>query len=250
MVDFAKLLHDGPPPPPRVPGLVLGVTGHRPHKLHSRLPIGSGSLVAVDGYEWGNPLRCALRLEVEAATRRLVESHWCDQVDRMRAAHVDSYLRTVRWSPEWAAEADGGGPRWRWAPVVCLTGCAIGVDQDAAGVWRRMGLPYVAVVPFHGQEDAWPAEAQRVYRAVLARAAGVVYASTETSAALRASGPGAVRDALLRRNEWIWCPSDELISVWDGSQGGTAHCTRNFETSGRRATRIDVSEVRARLGDW
>jgi hypothetical protein len=54
MVDFAKLLRDGPPPPPKVPGLIVGVTGHRPDKLFS-------SPGLRDGYDRKNPLREKVR---------------------------------------------------------------------------------------------------------------------------------------------------------------------------------------------
>ena len=45
MVDFAKLLNREPKAY-EVPGLLIGVTGHRPHKLNSRPGVS-------DGYEWG-----------------------------------------------------------------------------------------------------------------------------------------------------------------------------------------------------
>ena len=35
-IDFAKLLDEGPRVPSKVPSLVIGITGHRPHKLDSQ----------------------------------------------------------------------------------------------------------------------------------------------------------------------------------------------------------------------
>jgi hypothetical protein len=71
MVDFAKLLNQPPKPPPIVPQLVIAITGHRPHKLAS-----PGTVTAAkpngDGYEWGNPLRIALRERIREETERLL----------------------------------------------------------------------------------------------------------------------------------------------------------------------------------
>ena len=63
-VDFAKLLRDGPPPPPKVPGLVVGVTGHRPDKLCSAPGLR-------DGYNRRNPLREKVRARLREETAQL-----------------------------------------------------------------------------------------------------------------------------------------------------------------------------------
>lgn len=46
---------------------------------------------------------------------------------------------------------------------VC-TGMALGVDQDIACVCIQAEVPFVACVPFEGQEARWPADAQRDYK--------------------------------------------------------------------------------------
>ena len=131
-------------------------------------------------------------------------------------------------------------PDWRSLPMVALTGCALGVDQDAAGVWYRMGVPYVAVVPFDGQDSRWPAEARRVYAQVLEKAAGVKVVGDQ------GEDP---RAALFRRNEWMCC-ADHLISVWDGSHGGTAHATRLWQRAFAPVSRINPDELRRRVVHW
>src|SRR6185369_11243559 len=96
VVDFAMLR--SPPEPPRMPRLVVGVTGHRPHKLDSRgrLPTHKD----FDGYDWSNPLRTRLRQEIATTLKLLVAmSDAADTHSTMRALHVDSYLRQVTWRP-------------------------------------------------------------------------------------------------------------------------------------------------------
>ena len=47
-IDFVKLLHEPPRPPPRVPRTVVAITGHRPHKLYSRPPSPEDLAIGVD----------------------------------------------------------------------------------------------------------------------------------------------------------------------------------------------------------
>lgn len=247
MVDFAKI-RESMRRPIEVPDVVVGVSGHRPHKLPDR----------ETGYQWANPLRTALRERLEAATRAVLARHadarcTCSTwetpdpacvvgqelgnhrrgQDRGRALHVDSYLRRVEWSSGW------GGEAWRRIRALGVTGAALGVDQDMAGVWRRMGIPYVCAIPFPGQDARWPTESRRVYEKVLACAAGVVYVTTE-----RPQTDEGVKEALHKRNEWNCCVSDEMIGVWDGSGGGTASCLHYWRhLAGPPAVLIDPREV-------
>lgn len=183
MVDFAKLLRDGPPPPPKVPGLIVGVTGHRPDKLFS-------SPELRDGYD------------------------------------LNSYLRRVAWK----------GPM---PDVVGVSGGALGIDQDACGVWYRMGVAYLLMLPFPGQEARWPRELQAVYRQLLDKAAGVIYVSEKAP-----KTDEEAAEMLKRRNEWVCGPSDELLAVWDGSRGGTMNCVNFWRRCDRSEILIDPRELR------
>ena len=226
MVDFAKLLNQPSRPPPIVPSLVIAITGHRPHKLASPGTVTPASPNG-DGYEWGNPLRTALRTRIKEETERLLA--WPREPrGKMSAMHLDSYLRQVKWSPGFVPGTDPIG----------MSGVALGIDQDTCGVWVRMGLPYVAVVPFPGQEKRWPASSRETYAKVLAKAAGIVYVSATPPTSDYEAG-----QMLLKRDEWMCCACDELIAVWDGSRGGTSHTVRYYEQSCNRAVRIDPREV-------
>lgn len=193
MIDFARLRERPKREEPRVPGLTVAVTGHRPDKLWSSRQESAGVVLAHDGYEWGNPLRQRLRAEVRTATETLVAKAKRNRYD---ADYRDSYLRRVRWQGDWG-DGGAGAERWRSIEVLTLTGGALGADQDAAGEWRRMGLPYVVVQPFPGQDSRWPKEARATYAKVLDSAAGVYCVSEHH----RPSGGDDPRSLLLLRNE-------------------------------------------------
>ncbi len=99
--------------------------------------------------------------------------------------------------------------------IRCISGMALGVDQWAAMCCTLVGsIPYVAAIPFAGQELKWPPESQALYRILLSHAEQVVTVSSGDYAASK----------MQRRNEWMVNNCDHLLAVWDGSPGGTANC--------------------------
>lgn len=99
-------------------------------------------------------------------------------------------------------------------PSRLITGMALGVDQIAAEKCIGLGIPFVAAVPFAGQESKWPERAQADYRRLLAHAAEVVIVSRG----------GYSFDKMHKRNRWIVDHCDRLLSVWNGTLGGTYNC--------------------------
>lgn len=99
--------------------------------------------------------------------------------------------------------------------AVLVTGGALGVDQDAAGVALRMGLPYDVYVPFEGQESRWPSEAQAVYGEVLRRAARVVLCHPTRPE----SDAHAGRLLLARNLRMLAAP----LRAWAAARGEEAH---------------------------
>jgi uncharacterized phage-like protein YoqJ len=101
-------------------------------------------------------------------------------------------------------------------PVELLSGMAQGVDQEFADMGIMAGYPVAAYVPFDGQEAAWPAPAQALYRRLLRRCTRVLFISSVRSVA-----------SFFRRNERMVEDSDIVIAVWTGkAEGGTAHCVQ------------------------
>lgn len=97
-----------------------------------------------------------------------------------------------------------------------IVGMALGWDMAVAQSCVNLGIPFVAAIPFAGQESRWPTESQRRYHALLALADSVEIIS-----------PGSYSNAAMhRRNEWMVDHSQRLVSLHDGSPGGTGSCVK------------------------
>jgi len=56
-------------------------------------------------------------------------------------------------------------------PEKCISGMALGADSYFASVCIKLGIPFIAAIPFIGQEKAWPAASQKAYHLLLNKAA-------------------------------------------------------------------------------
>jgi uncharacterized phage-like protein YoqJ len=96
-----------------------------------------------------------------------------------------------------------------------VTGMAIGSDQLAANIAIELGIPFIAAIPFAGQESKWPKFVQEEYRVLLKQADNVVIVSEGAYAPYK----------MQTRNEWIVNKSDAMIAIWTGQlSGGTFNC--------------------------
>lgn len=98
-------------------------------------------------------------------------------------------------------------------PSRVIVGMALGWDQAVAEAAIECGIPFIAAIPFEGQEGRWPVESQHRYGHLLAAAASVEIVSPY---------PGA--RAMQQRNEWMVDRADRMVALWDGSWGGTFNC--------------------------
>lgn len=99
-------------------------------------------------------------------------------------------------------------------PEKVISGMALGVDQWAAYIALKKKIPFIAAVPFEGQENAWPFQSQHLYRILLRNAHEKVIVS-----------PGGYSaDKMQIRNIWMVDHCDKLIAIWDGTKGGTGNC--------------------------
>lgn len=94
--------------------------------------------------------------------------------------------------------------------AVVITGLNLGVEQMAA----EIGLPFVVVLAFPGQQEPWPADSRRRYEELLEKAALVVQASME-----RPTDKAGFAKAFGSRDREILKLADEAVVVWDGAQG-------------------------------
>lgn len=117
-------------------------------------------------------------------------------------------------------------------PKYCISGMALGVDQDFARCCIELEIPFLAAVPFIGQEKKWPPESQRVYKELLAKAFQVHVVSEGQYSSAK----------MQKRNEWMVDNCQTLIAVWDGSEGGTGNCVKYAGKIARVMVRIDPND--------
>jgi len=110
----------------------------------------------------------------------------------------------------------------KFNPSLVISGMALGWDQALASAAFRRSIPFVAAVPFKGQESKWPEASQNMYHFMLSKAQEVVYVSE----------PGFSAHKMQVRNEWMVDHSDYVLALWDGSSGGTMNCIRYANSVG------------------
>lgn len=99
-------------------------------------------------------------------------------------------------------------------PTKVITGMALGWDQAIATACVELNIPFIAAIPFRGQETKWPVESQERYHKLLSHAAEVVIVCEGSYAAYK----------MQLRNQWIVDRCELLVALWDGSGSGTKNC--------------------------
>jgi len=114
-------------------------------------------------------------------------------------------------------------------PDKVISGMALGVDSWAANIAHKLGIPFIAAVPFEGQEKAWPQASQNTYHALLKLASEIVIVC-----------PGGYAASKMQtRNVWMTDRCDKLIAIWDGTPGGTGNCVEYAKSIGKEIIRIN-----------
>jgi uncharacterized phage-like protein YoqJ len=109
---------------------------------------------------------------------------------------------------------------------------ALGVDTWAAETCVELGIPFVAALPCDGMESPWPLPSQERFRALLNKTKEIHVVS-----------PGPYKHwKMQRRNEWMVDRCDILMSVFDGSPGGTYNCLAYAAEVQRRVMPLDWRE--------
>lgn len=100
-------------------------------------------------------------------------------------------------------------------PERVISGMALGADTIWAEEALQLQIPVTAAIPFVGQESLWSARDKLNYEEILAHPL--------VTKVICAPG-GASTHKYHHRNKWLVDHSDALVSVWDGTAGGTRHC--------------------------
>ena len=116
-------------------------------------------------------------------------------------------------------------------PEYCITGMCIGYDFWFANVCNFLNIPYLAAIPFEGQENLWSNKDKIIYKKLLAKAKDVVMVSTGSYAP----------NKMQIRNEYLVDNSDILLACFNGQQnGGTYNCINYAKSKNKQITYIDL----------
>lgn len=96
------------------------------------------------------------------------------------------------------------------APEIVYTGVALWWGTNIARACVSLGIPYIAAVPFVGQECRWPAQAQAEYQQICDAAEKVVIVC-----------PGGYSPFKMQvRNEYMVGRADKVLALFNKTTGG------------------------------
>lgn len=118
-----------------------------------------------------------------------------------------------------------------------ISGMAMGVDTWAAEIVLEYKKDYddlqlVCAVPFTGQEMRWHEDTKKRYWKILDSADEINIVSDG----------GYSPEKMQTRNEWMVDNSGLVISVWDGTSGGTGNCVRYVKKQKTKMWTIDPKD--------
>ena len=115
-------------------------------------------------------------------------------------------------------------------PEKIISGMALGVDQWAANIAIKLNIPFIAAMPFIGQDSVWNEESQRAFQTLLKKASEQIIVSEG----------GYTAAKMQIRNEWMVDRCDVLIAVYNGDPtGGTANCVKYAQSVNKKIIFID-----------
>jgi len=119
-------------------------------------------------------------------------------------------------------------------PTKIISGMALGVDQWAAIIAIRLKIPFVAVIPFEGQELNWTVKSQKIYNQLLSHASEKIIVCPG----------GYAANKMQIRNEYMVDNCDTLIAIYNGDKtGGTANCVNYAKNLNKKIIYIDPTKA-------
>ncbi len=95
-------------------------------------------------------------------------------------------------------------------------------------------IPFIAAVPFLGQESCWPKQTKDKYFDLLSKAESKVIVCEGNYAAWK----------MQKRNQYMVDNSDILIAVYDGTSGGTQNCVNYANTKTKQIIFINPNDYK------
>lgn len=129
------------------------------------------------------------------------------------------------------------------APARIISGMALEVDTWLAELAIELRIPFTAAIPFEGQEDRWPPDAQQHYMHLLDCAAEVVNVSGQCSPP-EGYPLELVKKFMDARNRYMVDRCGLLLAVWDGTPGGTGNTVDYAKRVKKPMRRLNPAELR------
>jgi uncharacterized phage-like protein YoqJ len=113
-------------------------------------------------------------------------------------------------------------------PDEVISGMALGWDQALAEAAIDLGIPFIAAVPFEGQQNKWPMPSRIAYQILLRKAKEVVIVKEGGYATWK----------MQKRNVWMVDRSTTVLALWSGSSGGTKNCIEHAKIKGKNVINL------------
>lgn len=118
-------------------------------------------------------------------------------------------------------------------PNKVITGMAVGFDQIIAELCIELNIPFIAAIPFIGQEKIWPEAGKKHYKYLLKQASEKQIISSGEYAPWK----------MQIRNQWIVDNSDKMLACFNGkSFGGTFNCVQYAKQKNKEIIVINPSK--------
>lgn len=139
--------------------------------------------------------------------------------DKLGGYSNSAFVRLMNLAAEYLVQLEG---------CTAISGMALGWDQAFAAAAVMLSRPFIAAIPFAGQESRWPEDSQARYRALLKQAQRAEVVS-----------PGGYSPHKMQvRNRWMVDHADHVLALWDGSAGGTRNCVEYALNKGTPVTNL------------
>jgi uncharacterized phage-like protein YoqJ len=105
-----------------------------------------------------------------------------------------------------------------YKPTKIISGMALGWDQAVAQAAVALGIPFIAAVPFVGQEFVWKDQQKTEYTRLLSLASEVKIVSPG----------GYTTQKYHERDKWMVDNSDSMLALWSGVEKGGTYSTIKY----------------------
>ncbi|WP_341530098.1 SLOG family protein [Nostoc sp. UHCC 0302] len=125
-----------------------------------------------------------------------------------------------------------------------ISGMALGFDQALAIAAIELQIPLIAAVPFKGQDELWSEQDKECYESILFQTKAIVYVDKTREYSTEHSGYNPQK--MHKRNQYIVDHCDEVLALYDSSDGGTGNCIKYAESLGKPVLNVWKSWVKYR----